>query len=185
MTNFSILTAEGERTLDPTLLRQLRTAEGGWNVARCYGAEDQDGAPICEGEDVQTVWFLAPGDVASVLTGEPVWHKTGWCAECRAIAMADGYVVVRSSPPAAPARIWTAHRFECRQCRRVARASYQGIAEARWNAHRGEAISDAEIVREFDLCLSCLEGLTDVGEHVAEPRYTGSWHAHLGTGGVS
>ena len=55
-------------------------------MGRCYGAEDEQGNPICEGEDVRHVRAIAPCDGGA--------FETEWCDECRAIAEADGYTLV-------------------------------------------------------------------------------------------
>lgn len=55
---------------------------------KCYGSvEEVEGAdlPICEGPDIRKVEAVSPD-------GEEVF-ETMWCAECRAIAKADGYIV--------------------------------------------------------------------------------------------
>lgn len=43
-------------------------------VPRCYGSEDADGSPTCDGPDVQHV---------RVRTPENDIFRTQWCAECR------------------------------------------------------------------------------------------------------
>lgn len=51
---------------------------------KCFGAEDEFGNPTCDGPDIQRVY---------VLTGEAQSFETYWCAECRGIAIGDGWTV--------------------------------------------------------------------------------------------
>ena len=55
----------------------------------CHGAEDEHGHPMCQGPDVRTVRAYPPDG-----SRQDDWFMTDWCAECRAIADADGYLVL-------------------------------------------------------------------------------------------
>src|SRR4051812_39484672 len=57
---------------------------------RCYGSQDERGAPICDGPDVRHV-RVQPLD-------GPVFH-TNWCADCRADATVDGTMIVADVLP--------------------------------------------------------------------------------------
>lgn len=49
---------------------------------KCHGSEDEQGAPICEGDDVRRVTVTTP-----VGWTEPaVTFSTEWCRECRYLA---------------------------------------------------------------------------------------------------
>lgn len=56
----------------------------------CFGAEGVNGEPICDGPDVKRVRAKAPGVPFEQGDG---WFTTDWCAECRATAEVDGYIV--------------------------------------------------------------------------------------------
>jgi hypothetical protein len=59
-----------------------------WALATlCYGAQDQDGTPLCDGPDVQTVYVRSVIENPGTLPFE-----TQWCEHCRVEALNRGDV---------------------------------------------------------------------------------------------
>lgn len=61
----------------------------------CFGSVGVKDEPICDGPDVRLVRAKAPAVPFEQGDG---WFTTHWCADCRAQALADGYVIADVEP---------------------------------------------------------------------------------------
>lgn len=81
--------ALGDHHQTPTGTRcggTVKPNDGGAPV-RCFGMQDDDGRPICDGDDIRHVRFRAKRDdpTAPRRTTKD-WMETDWCTDCRAQA---------------------------------------------------------------------------------------------------